>query len=221
LIDKEEIKAHQAIQVQVPIFNEMEEEKINNELEEKPVEKIGFNSPPKNSVPDDGVPSYKKKIKFSNNRKTKLQKVTFGFLIPAMIISIAALSFYFMPVLSAIAGLFATLIVIIIIAVPTVFTVFLILLSEGYRQFVGKAWGLAQKFFDAPNHITELSPYYLYVAIPAMVLDIVVIILCIITLKKGQKGVVTYLIAASIILIFIIVLTIIYLVNGMTVLKLK
>lgn len=199
----------------------MDEEKINNELEEKPVEKIGFNSPPKNSVPDDGVPSYKKKIKFSNNRKTKLQIAAFGFLIPAMILSIAALSFYFMPVLSTIAGLFATLIVIIIIAVPTVFTAFLILLSEGYRQFVGKAWGLAQKFFDAPNHITELSPYYLYVAIPAMILDIVVIVLCVIAINKKQKGVVTYLIITSIVLLFIIVLTVIYFVNGMTVFKLK
>lgn len=199
----------------------MEEEKINNELEEKPVEKIGFNSPPKNSVPDDGVPSYKKKIKFSNQRKSKLQKTTFGFLIPAMIFSIASLSFYFMPVLSGVAGLFATIINGLVIIIPVLATAFLILISEGYRQFVGKTWEITQKFFDAPNHITELSPYYLYVAIPAMVLDIVVIILCIITLKKGQKGVVTYLIATSIILIFIIVLTIIYLVNGMTVFKLK
>ncbi|MBE6133732.1 MAG: hypothetical protein E7178_03595 [Erysipelotrichaceae bacterium] len=199
----------------------MEEEKINNELEEKPVEKIGFNSPPKNSVPDDGVPSYKKKIKFSNQRKSKLQKVTFGFLIPAMIFSIASLSFYFMPVLSGVAGLFATIINGLVIIIPILATAFLILISEGYRQFVGKTWEITQKFFDAPNHITELSPYYLYVAIPAMVLDIVVIILCIITLKKGQKGVVTYLITTSIILIFIIVLTIIYLVNGMTVFKLK
>lgn len=199
----------------------MEEEKKNIDVEEKPVEKIGFNSPPKENVSDGDVPSYKKKIKFSNNRKTKLQKAVFGFLIPAMIISIAALSFYFMPVLSAIAGLFATLIVIIIIAVPTVFTAFLILLSEGYRQFVGKAWELAQKFFDAPNHIVELSPYYLYVAIPAMILDIVVIVLCVIAINKKQKGVVTYLIITSIVLLFIIVLTVIYFVNGMTVLKLN
>ena len=199
----------------------MEEENKDINIEEKPVEKIGFNSPPKENITDDGVPSYKKKIKFSNNRKTKLQKVTFGFLIPAMIISVAALSFYFMPVLSAIAGLFATLIIMIIIAVPTVFTVFLILLSEGYRQFVGKAWELAQKFFDAPNHIVELSPYYLYVAIPAMILDIVVIVLCVIAIKKEQKGMVTYLIASIVAFLFILVLTIIYFVNGMTVLKLN
>ena len=199
----------------------MEEENKDINIEEKPVEKIGFNSPPKENITDDGVPSYKKKIKFSNNRKTKLQKVTFGFLIPAMIISVAALSFYFMPVLSAIAGLFATLIIMIIIAVPTVFTVFLILLSEGYRQFVGKAWELAQKFFDAPNHIVELSPYYLYVAIPAMILDIVVIVLCVIAIKKEQKGMVTYLIASIVVFLFILVLTIIYFVNGMTVLKLN
>ena len=199
----------------------MEEEKKDINIEEKPVEKIGFNSPPKENITDDGVPSYKKKIKFSNNRKTKLQKVTFGFLIPAMIISVAALSFYFMPVLSAIAGLFATLIIMIIIAVPTVFTAFLILLSEGYRQFVGKAWELAQKFFDAPNHIVELSPYYLYVAIPAMILDIVVIVLCVIAIKKEQKGMVTYLIASIVVFLFILVLTIIYFVNGMTVLKLN
>ena len=197
----------------------MEEEKDIN-LEEKPVEKIGFNSPQNDSKTDDGVPSYKKKIKFSNNRKTKLQKAAFGFLIPAMIISIAALSFYFMPVLSAIAGLFATLIVIIIIAVPTVFTAFLILLSEGYRQFVGQAWGLAQKFFDAPNHIVELSPYYLYIAIPAMILDIVVIVLCVIAINKKQKGVITYLIITSIVLLFIIVLTIFYFASGMIVCKL-
>lgn len=198
----------------------MEEKELDN-IEEKPVEKIGFNSPPKENVTDDGVPSYKKKIKFSNQRKTKLQKLTFGFLIPAMIISVAALSFYFMPVLSAIAGTFATLIIALVITIPVLATAFLILISGGYRQFVGKAFELSQKFFNAPDYIVELSPYYLYVAIPAMILDIVVIVLCITTLKKGQKGVVTYLIVTSIVLLFILVLTIFYFVNGMMVFKLK
>ena len=181
----------------------MEEEKENVILKEEPVEKIGFNSPPKENVVEGNIPPNKRKVKFSNQRKTRLQKLTFGFLIPAMILSLAALSFYFMPVLSAVAGLFATLIVCVVIAIPILATVFLILLSEGYRQFVGKAWEVAQKFFNAPNHITELSPYYLYVAIPAMVLDIVVIVLCIIAIKKEQKGQVTYLIVTSIVLLFI------------------
>ena len=198
----------------------MLEEKEQIEIEEdKPVEKIGFNTPVENS--SDGTPSYKKKIKFSNQRKSKLQKATFGFLIPAVILSLAALSFYFMPLLSVIAGIFATLIVLIIILVPIVFTLFFILLSDGYRQFVGEAWALSQKFFDAANHVTELSPYYLYIAIPAMVLDIVVIVLSIITLKKGQKGVVTYLIITSIFLLLIIVFTILYFVNGMSVIKIN
>ena len=54
-----------------------------------------------------------------------------------------------------------------------------------------------------------------------MILDIVVITLCIIAINKKQKGVVTYLVITSIVLLFIIVLTVMYFVNGMTVLKLN
>ena len=189
----------------------VEEEKIEVE-EDKPVEKIGFNTPLENS--SDGTPSYKKKIKFSNQRKSKLQKASFGVLIPAMILSIATLSFFFMPILSGLAGIIATLIIGIIIVIPVLATVFLILMSDGYRQFVGKAWKIVEWFFDATNHIVELSPYYPFVAFPAIAFDIAEIVLCIITIRKNEKGVITYLIVTSIMLLFIIVLTFIYYVNG-------
>ena len=92
-------------------------------------EKIGFNTPaPVSDEPD--VPAYKKKIKFSNQRKTGLQKATFGFFIPSTILSIIAVNFFFMPFISAVAGIIAFLIIGVIIIVPIIFTCFLILVSD-------------------------------------------------------------------------------------------
>ena len=195
----------------------VDEELEQQEVEEKPQEKIGFYSAPKDG--DTSTPPNKKKIKFSNQRKTGLQRATFGFFVASTIISIAALAFFLMPVLSALAGIVAFFIIGLIIVVPILATAFIILVSEEYRQFVGKAWKVVEWFFDATNHVAELSPYYVYVGIPALVLEVITIILCITTLVKGQKGVVTYLIVTSILFLVILVFTIIYFANGMMVFK--
>lgn len=195
----------------------VDEELEQQEVEEKPQEKIGFYSAPKDG--DTSTPPNKKKIKFSNQRKTGLQRATFGFFVASTIISIAALAFFLMPVLSALAGIVAFFIIGMIIVVPILATAFIILVSEEYRQFVGKAWKVVEWFFDATNHVAELSPYYVYVGIPALVLEVITIILCITTLVKGQKGVVTYLIVTSILFLVILVFTIIYFANGMMVFK--
>ena len=201
------------------VDEELEEKEELEEAEEKPVqEKIGFYSAPSNPG-DNSSPAYKKKIKFSNQRKTGLQRATFGFFVASTIVSIAALAFFLMPVLSALAGIVAFLIIGMIILVPILATAFIILVSEEYRQFVGRAWKVVEWFFDATNHIAELSPYYIYVGIPALVLEVITIILCITTLVKGQKGVVTYLIVTSILFLVILVFTIIYFANGMMVFK--
>lgn len=198
----------------------MPEEKEELEaVENKPEEKIGFYSAPKDG--DNTTPPNKKKIKFSNQRKTGLQKATFAFFIVSTILSVAALAFFLMPILSALAGVLAALIIGIIIVVPILVTVFLILAWEDYRIFVGKAWKIVEWCFDASQHISELSPYYVYIAFPAMAFEIVTIILCIVTLNKKQKGVVTYLIVTSIFFLVVLVFTILYFANGMTVVKIN
>ena len=201
------------------VDEELEEKQEVEEVEEEPAEKIGFNTPPVDG--DTSVPAYKRKTKFSNQRKTGLQKATFGFFVPSTIFSIAALAFFLMPILSALAGVLAAVIIGVVILVPILCTVFLILLSEGYRQFVGGAWKIVEWCFDATNHIAELSPYYIYFAVPAMVLEVVTIVLCIITLSKGQKGVVTYLIVTSLLFLVIAVFTIFYFASGMQVIKIN
>ena len=194
----------------------VDEELEQQEVEEKPQEKIGFYSAPKDG--DTSTPP-NKKIKFSNQRKTGLQKATFGFFVPSTILSIGALAFFFMPILSALAGIMAFFIIGAIIIVPIMATLFIILVSEEYRQFVGKAWSIVEWFFDAANHINQLSPFYWMVAVPALVLEAITIILAIITLAKGQKGVVTYLIVTIILFLTVGVLTIFYFANGMMVFK--
>ncbi len=199
------------------IDEQLEEKQEVEVVEEKPTEKIGFLTPPTDG--DISTPPSKKKIEFSNQRKTGLQKASFGFFIVSTILSVGALAFFLMPILSALAGIVAFFIIGMIILVPILATAFIILVSEEYRQFVGRAWKVVEWFFDATNHIAELSPYYIYVGIPALVLEVITIILCITTLVKGQKGVVTYLIVTSILFLIVLVFTIIYFANGMMVFK--
>ena len=195
-----------------------EEEKKQQEVVDlNQGEKIGFNSPAPVDDNQPDTPAYKKKIKFSNQRKTKLQKATFGFFIPSTILSIIAVNFFFMPFLSALAGVVAFFIIGIIIVAPVVFTLFLILMSEEYRQFAGKAWSIVEWFFDASNHIAEFAPYFPVVAFPALAFEIVEIILAITTLAKGQKGVVTYLIITSIFFTVLVVILIFYYAGGMNI----
>ena len=198
------------------IDEQLEEKQEVEVVEEKPTEKIGFLTPPADG--DTSTPPSKKKIKFSNQRKTGLQKASFGFFIVSTILSVGALAFFLMPILSALAGVLAFLIIGAIIVIPVLATAFLILLSEEYRQFAGKAWKIVEWCFDVTNHLAELSPYYIYFAIPALAFEVITITLCIVTLAKGQKGVVTYLVITSIFFFTIVVLTIIYFATGMNIL---
>ena len=201
------------------IDEQLEERQEVEVVEEKPTEKIGFLTPPADG--DTSTPPNKKKIKFSNQRKTGLQKASFGFFIVSTILSVGALAFFLMPILSVLAGVLAVVIIGLIIGIPVLATAFLILLSEEYRQFAGKAWKIVEWFFDATNHIAELSPYYIFIGAPALVFEVITITLCIITLTKGQKGVVTYLIVTSILFLVILVFTIIYFASGMQVFKVQ
>ena len=198
------------------IDEQLEEKQEVEVVEEKPTEKIGFLTPPADG--DTSTPPSKKKIKFSNQRKTGLQKASFGFFIASTILSFGALAFFLMPILSALAGVFAVVIIGAIIVIPVLATAFLILLSEEYRQFAGKAWKIVEWCFDVTDHLAELSPYYIYFAIPALAFEAITITLCIVTLAKGQKGVVTYLVITSIFFFTIVVLTIIYFATGMHIL---
>ena len=180
--------------------------------------KIGFNTPaPVNDDPD--TPAYKKKIKFSNQRKTGLQKATFGFFIPSTIASVLALGYFFLPFVSALVGIMMFFIIGVIIIVPIIFTCFLILISDEYRSFCGKAWSIVEWFFDVTNHIAELTVYFPFVAIPALVLEVIELILAITTTAKGQKGCVTYLIFTAVFFTILAVITVIYFVGGMKIIQ--
>ena len=180
--------------------------------------KIGFNTPaPVSDDPD--TPAYKKKIKFSNQRKTGLQKATFGFFIPSTIASVLALGYFFLPFVSALVGIMMFFIIGVIIIVPIIFTCFLILISDEYRSFVGKAWSIVEWFFDVTNHIAELTVYFPFVAIPALILEAIELILAITTTAKGQKGCVAYLVLTAVFFTILAVITVIYFVGGMKIIQ--
>ena len=180
--------------------------------------KIGFNTPaPVSDDPD--APAYKKKIKFSNQRKTGLQKATFGFFIPSTIASVLALGYFFLPFVSALVGIMMFFIIGVIILVPILCTAFMILLSEEYRSFVGKAWSIVEWFFDVTNHLAELSVYYPFVAIPALVLELIELILAITTTAKGQRGCVTYLILTAVFFSINAIIFIIFFISGMKIVQ--
>ena len=180
--------------------------------------KIGFNTPaPVSDDPD--TPAYKKKIKFSNQRKTGLQKATFGFFIPSTIASVLALGYFFLPFVSALVGIMMFFIIGVIIIVPIIFTCFLILISDEYRSFVGKAWSIVEWFFDVTNHIAELTVYFPFVAIPALILEVIELILAITTTAKGQKGCVAYLVLTAVFFTILSIITVIYFVGGMKIIQ--
>ena len=196
-----------------------EEEKKQNEVVDlNDTGKIGFNTPaPVSDEPD--APAYKKKIKFSNHRKTGLQKATFAFFIPSTIASVLALGYFFLPFVSALVGIMMFFIIGVIIIVPIVFTCFIILISDEYRSFCGKAWSIVEWFFDVTNHIAELTVYFPFVAIPALVLEVIELILAITTTAKGQKGCVTYLIFTAVFFTILAVIIVIYFVGGMKIIQ--
>ena len=196
-----------------------EEEKKQNEVVDlNDTGKIGFNTPaPVSDDPD--TPAYKKKIKFSNQRKTALQKATFGFFIPSTIASILALGYFFLPFVSALVGIMMFFIIGVIIIVPIIFTCFIILVSDEYRSFVGKAWSVVEWFFDVTNHIAELTVYFPFVAIPALILEVIELILAITTTAKGQKGCVAYLVLTAVFFTILSIITVIYFVGGMKIIQ--
>ena len=182
-------------------------------------EKIGFNTPAPANDDQPNTPAYKKKIKFSNQRKTGLQKATFGFFIPSTIASALALGFFFLPFVSALVGIMMFFIIGIIIIVPIIFTCFIILISDEYRAFCGRAWSVVEWFFDVTNHIAELSTYFPFVAIPAMVLEAVELILAITTTAKGQKGCVAYLVLTAVFFTLLVIILAIYFIGGMHIIE--
>ena len=196
-----------------------EEEKKQNEVVDLNGEgKIGFNSPaPISDDPD--TPAYKRKIKFSNQRKTGLQKATFAFFIVSTIASVLALGYFFLPFVSALVGIMMFFIVGVIIIVPIVFTCFIILISDAYREFVGKAWSVVEWFFDVTNHLAELQVYFPFVAIPALIFEAIELILAITTTAKGQKGCVAYLVLTAVFFTILAVITAFYFISGMKIIQ--
>ena len=171
-------------------------------------EKIGFNS--KNTT----NPLEKTgKTKFSS-QKTAYDRFVIAIFIIAVIFTFAATGYFVLPFASVVFAILYAIIVVILIIGSVVLTLFIILNSEGYRQWVGRAWGRVEWFFSATEHIAEISQYFVYLCWPALGLDALAILLCIIGLTKFKKRHTTYLVFSIIAFIIVLVFTITFYASG-------
>lgn len=177
-------------------------------------EKIGFNNPGK----DNPEPTEKgKKVKFSKQHRTGLQKWSFAMFLLGMIFSIFAIFYFFLPIFSALVGFVVFIIYAVVVAVPVMVTFFTILLSEDYRAWCGDLWEIPNWFFDFANHSAALSFYYIIPGAAALFFDFLGIILCSVSVGKYKSRYVTYLVFCIVNFVIVGALTIIYFASGLNI----
>lgn len=181
--------------------------------EEENQPKIGFSNPG-SSAPQSEKPLKERDIAYSDVQNTPFKRTTFIFFVVAMVTSIIALAYFFLPFFSAFLGIIAALFVFVIAAVCCVGTLFLALLSDDFRAWIGAMWTIPVWLFDVTEHLSVFAQYFGVVAGVALLFDIVSIVLCSKGLADKKGRFLTYLIFSIIMTILCAILVFIYIVGG-------
>lgn len=143
-------------------------------------------------------------------KKNRLFNLLF---IISILMTIITVVYYLMSLLSFLAGGIAVIVIGGIIVIIVCATLFLILLSEDFRRWVGKAWKIPEYLIDASEHLAETSKYFLHLAIPTLILIGLGLTFSIIgKVKKGNY--LFHIIAYSILLVLVVLTIILYFANG-------
>lgn len=175
--------------------------------------KIGFENPGPNA-PRDGKPVKEGDVKFSNDRNTPFKRWTFAIFVIAMVTSLIAIAYFFLPFFSAFLGIIAALVVFVIAAICCLGTIFIILLSDDFRAWIKALWTVPEWLFNVTEHLSVFAQYFGIVAGVALLFDIVSIVLCSKGLADKKGRFLTYLIFSIVMTIINGILVLVYIAGG-------
>jgi len=135
-----------------------------------------------------------------------------------IIFSVLSMMYFLLPIFAAIIGGLIAVILIFGMIFSVIITLGLILMNEGYRQWIGNnMMDIPNFFFNIGENVAKLAPYYLVVAIPALVLNIAGLVLGIVGQAKKYRFCISYIVLNSIFLTFTLFFTALYFIGGMNV----
>ena len=145
-------------------------------------------------------------------RATKLVTI-FG-----IIFSSLTMMYFLLPIFSAFIGGIIAVCIVMFMIFSVVFSLGMVLINDGYRNWIGNdMMDVPNFFFNLSENIAKLSPYFLVVAIPGLVLNIAGLVLGIVGQSKHYRFFISYIILNSVFLTFAIIFTAIYFIGGMQV----
>lgn len=181
--------------------------------DKKEPEKIGFNSAPPIKK------GSKKSEKYPDNFEGKcLRKAAKLCTIFGIIFSVLSMMYFLLPLFAAIIGALLAVIIVFAMIISVVFTLGMVLMNDGYRNWIGNnMMDIPNFFFHIGENIAKLAPYYLVVAIPAIVLNIAGLVLGIVGQAKHYRFCISYIVLNSVFLTFTLLFTLLYFIGGMNV----
>ena len=175
------------------------EEAINDLNENK---KIGFDDKP--------MPKKKGRIFKSLNKRSKIRKHTTRFVALAFISTLVTFTFAFLPIFSGLFIVFLMIIMAFIIMLPVLVTFGLILVSDGFRNWINETWGILEWFNDINANLPKIMPLFPYFGLSSLFVSLIAIILSIAGRKKEKKGYITYIVTTIICFIVSLVFVLLY-----------
>ena len=108
-------------------------------------------------------------------KKTPLKRLCVFNLVIATLLSWTTMMYLFLPFFNGLLIITIVLILGTIIVASVVFTAGIILLSEGYRNWIGSSWSIVEWLSDVNSNLTKLDIYFPYFAIPAIGFNVLTI----------------------------------------------
>ena len=135
-----------------------------------------------------------------------------------IIFSVLSMMYFLLPIFAAIIGGLIAVILIFGMIFSVIISLGLILMNEGYRQWIGNnMMDIPNFFFNIGENVAKLAPYYLVVAIPALILTIAGFVLGIVGTSKKYRFCTSYIVLNAIFLTFTLFFTALYFIGGMNV----
>ena len=175
--------------------------------------KIGFENPGPNA-PRGDKPVKEGDVKFSNDRNTPFKRWTFVIFVIAMVASLIAIAYFFLPIFSLFLAIIAVIVAALIIVVPVVLTVGGLLLSSDFRAWCVGIWKIPTWLFNVTEHIAYFAQFFGIVSALALFFDIASLILTSVGLAKKKGRYLTYLIFTIIMTIINAILVLVYIGGG-------
>ncbi len=85
-----------------------------------------------------------------------------------------------------------------IIFIPIIFTLGLILISDGFRAWIGNAWGTIDNLTNVSSNLDKISPLFPYFGYTSLGLSILALLLAILGRIKEKKHYIVSIVFASI-----------------------